>query len=123
MFLRSRANIDYKFKCAMLQEVARKEAQEKPQPTIKSSRQHQRRVSFSDEMKKTYLKENSSCNAGTTAGSSSSSGGGGGGGGGGSSSSTASSSASSSSSTATTATNLQSRYNDNDQLANLLAKK
>jgi hypothetical protein len=117
MFLRSRANIDCKFKCAMLQEAARKEAQEKTQPTIKSSsRQHQRRVSFSDEMKKTYLKENSSCNAGSTTGSS-------GGGSSSNSSSTSSSSASSSSSTTTTATNLQSRYNDNDQLANLLAKK
>lgn len=116
MFLRSRANIDCKFKCAMLQEAARKEAQEKPQPTIKSSRQHQRRVSFSDEMKKTYLKENSSCNAGSTTGSN-------GGGSSSNSSSTSSSSASSSSSTTTTATNLQSRYNDNDQLANLLAKK
>ncbi|KAI8645029.1 hypothetical protein BD408DRAFT_412523 [Parasitella parasitica] len=113
MFLRSRANINYKFKCAMLQEAARKEAKE--QPTIKSTRQHQRRVSFSDEIKKPYLDDNGTCNAGNNDGST-----------GGSSSSASSSSASSSSSTATTTAtaNLQSRYsNDSDQLATLLARK
>lgn len=112
MFLRSRANIDYKFKCAMLQEAARKEANEQPhQPTstIKPSRQHQRRVSFSDKMKKPYLEENAMASNGNSASDSASS---------------SSSSASASSSSSTTTTNLQSRYNnDNDQLANLLAKK
>ncbi|KAL7315265.1 hypothetical protein PS15m_006737 [Mucor circinelloides] len=112
MFLRSRANIDYKFKCAMLQEAARKEANEQPhQPTstIKPSRQHQRRVSFSDKMEKPYLEENAMASNGSGASDSASS---------------SSSSASASSSSSTTTTNLQSRYNnDNDQLANLLAKK
>ncbi|KAK4513421.1 uncharacterized protein ATC70_005421 [Mucor velutinosus] len=115
MFLRSRANIDYKFKCAMLQEAARKEAEEQPHQTtstIKSARQHQRRVSFSDEMKKPYLEN-------TMAGNSS------GANDGASSSAPASSStASASSSSSTTTANLQSRYNnDSDQLANLLVRK
>ncbi|CEP20105.1 hypothetical protein [Parasitella parasitica] len=109
MLLRSRANINCKFKCAMLQEAARKEANE--QPTIKSTRQHQRRVSFSDEIKKPYLDDN-----GTLSGSDGSSSGG--------SSSSASSSSASSSSSSTATANLQSRYsNDNDQLATLLARK
>lgn len=157
MFLRSRANIDYKFKCAMLQEAARKEAKEQLPSSSKSIRQ--RRVSFSDEMKRTYLEDSSSCNTGNSGrepnnGNSGSAGGGsagggsaggsvsgngnssqGGGGGSRSSggSSTASTSASSASSVSTTTTtttttaaasNLQSRYNsDNDQLASLLARK
>ncbi|KAL9547961.1 hypothetical protein MBANPS3_005911 [Mucor bainieri] len=116
MFLRSRANIDYKFKCAMLQEAARKEANEKPQQTastIKSARQHQRRVSFSDEMKKPYLEENAMAGNTSSANDSASS-----------STSASSSSASASSSSSTTTANLQSRYNnDSDQLANLLARK
>lgn len=120
MFLRSRANIDYKFKCAMLQEAARKEANEQPHQTagtaVKSARQHQRRVSFSDEMKKPYLEENTLASNSSSSSSTSDMAS--------SSTSASSSSASSSSSTTTTATNLQSRYNnDSDQLANLLARK
>lgn len=114
MFLRSRANIDYKFKCAMLQEAARKEANEQPHQTagaVKPARQHQRRVSFSDEMKKPYLEANAMpSNSSSTSDMASSS--------------TSASSSSASSSSSTTTANLQSRYNnDNDQLANLLARK
>lgn len=118
MFLRSRANIDYKFKCAMLQEAARKEANEQPHQTagtIKPVRQHQRRVSFSDEMKKPYLEENAMTSNSTTTTSNSASS---------STSASSSSSSSASSSSSTTTANLQSRYsNDGDQLANLLARK
>ncbi|GAN07766.1 hypothetical protein MAM1_0175d07270 [Mucor ambiguus] len=115
MFLRSRANIDYKFKCAMLQEAARKEANEKPHQTastVKSARHYQRRVSFSDEMKKPYLEESTMASNSSTSDSASSS------------TSASSSSASTPSSSSTTTANLQSRYNnDSDQLANLLARK